>query len=101
MRPALQSALLRAWTRRGLIATLLWPASLLFGALTALRRQLYRWGFLTTRHVDARVIVVGNVVAGGAGKTPTVIALVQHLQKQGHTVGVVSRGYGRDRKSVV
>ncbi|MFZ3219795.1 MAG: tetraacyldisaccharide 4'-kinase [Rhodoferax sp.] len=97
MRPALQSALLRAWTRRGLLASVLWPLSLVFGALTALRRQLYRWGFLTTRRVDALVVVVGNVVAGGAGKTPTVITLVRHLQAQTYRVGVVSRGYGRQR----
>lgn len=41
------------------------------------------------------VIVVGNVVAGGAGKTPLVMALVRHFQAQGLPVGVVSRGYGR------
>jgi tetraacyldisaccharide 4'-kinase len=41
------------------------------------------------------VLVVGNVVAGGVGKTPVVIALVQHLQAQGWQVGVISRGYGR------
>ena len=41
------------------------------------------------------VIVVGNVVVGGAGKTPLVMALVRHLQAQGLHVGVVSRGYGR------
>ncbi len=41
------------------------------------------------------VIVVGNVVAGGAGKTPLVIALAKHFKQQGLHVGVVSRGYGR------
>ncbi len=94
-RQALQSALLRAWLERGLLATLLFPVSLFFGALTGARRQLYALGLLKIRRVDALVVVVGNVVAGGAGKTPTVMALVQHLQMQGYVVGVISRGYGR------
>jgi tetraacyldisaccharide 4'-kinase len=41
------------------------------------------------------VIVVGNVVAGGAGKTPLTIAVVKHLQQQGWKAGVISRGHGR------
>jgi tetraacyldisaccharide 4'-kinase len=94
-RQMLQGALLRAWLSRGLIASLLYPISLFFRALVRTRRQLYAWGLLKTQKVDALVIVVGNVVAGGAGKTPAVIALVQHLQATGYTVGVISRGYGR------
>ena len=94
-RQTLQSALVQAWLNRGPLAIALYPLSLLFYALAGLRRQFYAWGLLKIQRVDALVIVVGNVVAGGAGKTPTVIALVQHLLRQGYTVGVISRGYGR------
>lgn len=91
-----RSALQRAWLKRGPIACLLWPVSLLYTGLVGLRRLRYQLGWAPSQKVDARVIVVGNVVAGGAGKTPTVIALVQHLQAQEQTVGVISRGYGRN-----
>ena len=67
----------------------------MFSALAALRRQAFRRGWKATHHLAVPVIVVGNVVAGGAGKTPVVIALVQHLQKRGLKVGVISRGHGR------
>ncbi len=99
LRPALQRILLRAWTGRTGVALLLWPVSLIFQCLAGFRRQLYQLGVARTRRVDAVTIVVGNVVAGGAGKTPTVMALVQHLQAQGLSVGVVSRGYGRQNSA--
>ena len=90
-----QRTLTRAWTRRGWLAWLLWPFALLFGALAAIRRAMYSAGLLQTQRVPALVIVVGNVVAGGAGKTPVVMALLGHLQTRGLRVGVISRGYGR------
>lgn len=96
MGDALASALLRAWTGKGPLACALLPVAALYGALAALRRQFFRWQMLRSQRVNAFVIVVGNVVAGGAGKTPTVISLVRHLQAQGLHVGVVSRGFGRD-----
>ncbi|WP_298212429.1 tetraacyldisaccharide 4'-kinase [Acidovorax sp.] len=83
------------WQTRGPAAWALWPVSLLYRALVALRRGLYRTGLLRAEHPGRPVIVVGNVIAGGAGKTPVVIALVQHLKARGLRAGVVSRGYGR------
>ncbi len=81
--------------RRGPLACVLWPLSLLYGAIFALRGLLYRLEWLRAERVPVPVIVVGNVIAGGAGKTPVVMAVVQHLRARGLQVGVVSRGYGR------
>jgi tetraacyldisaccharide 4'-kinase len=85
----------RAWLQRSALARLLWPISQLYLLLTASRRVLYRAGVLRTEAVGVPVIVVGNVVAGGAGKTPVVMAVVEHLQARGLRTGVVSRGHGR------
>ncbi|UZW62878.1 tetraacyldisaccharide 4'-kinase [Lysobacter enzymogenes] len=68
----------------------------LYGAVTGLRRSLYRRGLKRRRHPGVPVIVVGNITAGGAGKTPLTIALVQRLKQEGWTPGVATRGYGRD-----
>ena len=85
----------QAWLRRGARACLLWPIAQIYALLTALRRFLFRAGWLKATRVHVPVLVVGNVVAGGAGKTPAVIALVRHLQARGISAGVISRGYGR------
>lgn len=88
------SRLTEAWRRRGPLACVLWPMSVLMGCLVALRRLGYEQGWLASRRLPVPVLVVGNRIAGGAGKTPTTIALLQHLRTQGWTPGVLSRGYG-------
>lgn len=96
----LHELLPRIWLRRGVLACLLLPLSWLYGALFLLRKFAYHRGWLASGHPGGIVIVVGNVVAGGAGKTPTTIALVQHLRQRGLQVGVVSRGHGRRSQGI-
>lgn len=91
MRAALQAA----WLRRGLLAWLLLPVTAVYAVLTATRRGLYRLGWLHVEPLAVPVVVIGNVVAGGAGKTPVVMAVARHLLERGVTCGVVSRGHGR------
>ena len=89
------------WSRRGPLAWLLRPVALLHGVLGALRRRLYAVGLLTIHRLPVPVVVIGNVVVGGAGKTPTVIALIEHLKAADWRPGVVSRGYGRSDHGVL
>ncbi len=87
-----EALLNRHWwrPRRSLLTLALLPLSWLYGLLFRMHRALNR-----PRRAPVPVLVVGNLVAGGAGKTPTVIALVQALKRSGLRAGVVSRGYGR------
>jgi tetraacyldisaccharide 4'-kinase len=91
----MERALQRAWLSRGPLACALWPLSLVYRAVIACRRAAYRAGWLKSGHAGVPVVVVGNVIAGGSGKTPIVQAVAQHLKDRGMAVGVVSRGYGR------
>ncbi|MEO1329080.1 MAG: tetraacyldisaccharide 4'-kinase [Pseudomonadota bacterium] len=76
-------------SRPGLAARLLWPASLVYAAAGAARLRGGR-----PHRPRAPVICVGNLVAGGAGKTPTVLALCARLAAHGLDAHVLTRGYG-------
>ena len=76
------------------LAVLLWPLSLLFRGVVALRRFLFRAGVLRAERVRAPVVVIGNVSVGGTGKTPLASALAAALAARGLRPGIVSRGHG-------
>jgi len=100
---ALSAWLTAQWQgpRPSLAARLLQPLSCVYAALADGHAALYRIGLLRTAAAPVPLLVVGNLVAGGAGKTPTVIALVALLRDQGWTPGVISRGHGRRGGEVV
>ena len=68
--------------------------SWVFGALVYLRHFLYKHYILRDRPIGCLVIAVGNLVAGGTGKTPTVERFASVLLKRGRSVAVITRGYG-------
>lgn len=82
------------WQSKNVIAFALWPFSFVFRLLVSSRHLCYRAGLFTQSRIDTPVIVIGNITAGGAGKTPLVIALARHLQYRGVTVGILCGGYG-------
>jgi tetraacyldisaccharide 4'-kinase len=84
----------RHWYRLSWLSILLLPIAAMFGCAVALRRALYRAGVFPSYRVPVPVIVVGNITAGGTGKTPLVLWLCDYLREHGYTPGIVSRGYG-------
>jgi tetraacyldisaccharide 4'-kinase len=98
-RPTLAEAfaerLQREWLAGGPRSAALLPLSWLYAGLLALRTLAWRLGLKRTEALPVPVIVVGNWIVGGAGKTPTTLALLNLLSARGLKAGVVSRGYGR------
>lgn len=84
----------RIWSGQSPLWLLLMPLSLLYGLVSGLIKLSYRLGLRRAWRAPVPVVVVGNLTAGGNGKTPVVVWLVEQLQRRGVRVGVVSRGYG-------
>ena len=85
---------LRHWYGRVGVLWLLWPLAALYALIVGVRRMAYqRWPQCSSA-LPVKVLVVGNISVGGTGKTPMVLALIEHLRACGWHPGVVSRGYG-------
>lgn len=99
--PKLHQIIERHWQQPDFLLTLLLkPLSVLFGCLARHRRNRYLSGKTKSIRLPVPVVIIGNIHAGGVGKTPIAAALVSALMKQGITVGIVSRGYGRKQTGV-
>lgn len=70
------------------------PAALIYEGCVRLRNLLYDWGALRQERAGLPVISVGNIVAGGSGKTPFTRTLALELLRRGHHPVILSRGYG-------
>ena len=84
----------RIWSGQSALWRLLLPLSWLYGLVSGAIRLSYRLGLRKAWRAPVPVVVVGNLTAGGNGKTPVVVWLVAQLTLRGIRVGVVSRGYG-------
>jgi len=73
--------------------TLLWPLSLVYGAVARLRALGYRKKIFRQRRLDGVVISVGNLTVGGTGKTPMVLWIAERLLAEGKSVAILTRGY--------
>jgi tetraacyldisaccharide 4'-kinase len=101
-RGAIEQALREAWAgRRPLLAASLAPLGWLWSVGSAVDRALFATGLRARTRVAVPVLSVGNLVVGGAGKTPATLELARRLQAHGRRVAVLSRGYGRSSGSRV
>ncbi|QNL50384.1 tetraacyldisaccharide 4'-kinase [Olivibacter sp. SDN3] len=80
-----------------LLRLLLLPLSFLYGIVLSIRHYLYDKGGFKSVFFDGKVIVIGNLIVGGAGKSPMTEYLIRLLSKKYH-VATLSRGYGRRTK---
>lgn len=95
----------RVWEHKDLLGLILWflfrPFSFIYGLGIRIRNLLYFLGWLPTKSLPCTVISVGNLTVGGTGKTPTTLWLARELEKRGHRIATLSRGYKRTGKETV
>ncbi|RYV01821.1 tetraacyldisaccharide 4'-kinase [Shewanella sp. OPT22] len=84
----------KIWYQGHWLQWVLLPLSWLFGLITVIRVSLFKLGLKKQTQLPVPVIIVGNITAGGSGKTPMVIYLIELLRSHGYKPGVISRGYG-------
>ena len=82
-------------TEERITEKLLRPVSALYTAIVSLRNTLYTRRIFQAHRLPCTVISVGNIVVGGTGKTPTVIAIAKRLQEDGVRIAILLRGYAR------
>jgi tetraacyldisaccharide 4'-kinase len=100
MKDAAYSWIHRAWYDGHGWYRILLPFSGVYWLLSALRRSLYSVGLLRSRRAKVPVIVIGNITAGGTGKTPITVWLATALAEHGFSPGIVSRGYGGSKSGM-
>ena len=95
MRAEFEAFIVQEWQQGSIWQIILRPLSWLFAFIAAFRRFLFRAGISKITNIRVPVIIVGNISAGGTGKTPLVLALDEALTKHGKHCGIVTRGYHR------
>ena len=90
----LETLIEKVWYSKNIFSLLLSPLSLIYISIIYLRHTLYRLGLISITKINVPTIVIGNIVAGGTGKTPLVIWLAKYFKDKGFLPGIVSRGYG-------
>ena len=84
----------RVWYSKNTLSLLLLPISWIYIIIVKIRSVLYRVGIIPISKINVPIIVVGNITAGGTGKTPLVIWLANYFKNKGFLPGIISRGYG-------
>lgn len=95
------SAYLYNFTNNPYFRIILSPLAILYWGIIFWRNIFYNIGIFRSYNLPCKVISVGNLIAGGTGKTPAVIFLAKYFKSLGFKVGILTRGYGRSSKGTI